>query len=505
MNALRRRSVPVRDLASSRPGVAQVGRRAVAALGSAQVATLALAAIGLVGASFFFAVVYPQTPGRLGMASVALVDDFALWATLERVVPSPHTVSGVSFALALAIVVAFAAQGVALHAVRRLASGRALCGIALVSLVALVISALALPNVSTDLFSYIASARVAVVHGQNPYETALSAFPGDQLYPYVSDQHSGSVTSKLPAWMLFSVGLAWVAGDDPVANVLLYRLVLAVLAVGAVALVGLALREVAPRHAAFGMVLFGWNPMVIVYAPSKTDTLMVFFLASAAFLLARRRFLSGTAAIVLSALVKLITLPLVALQLLSALSLRRWRQLALGCLVAVATAALVYLPFARGIDLPLKHLRLLGMTVSRLTPSLDSNDSTAGQVALAVGLVSVVLWQAKRLDGKTSTLFRAWGVVGLYFALFLTITGWAWYLMAPLAAVALSARILLWLPMLALSLASFSFSIWDSASSATFQLRDVVPVPRFVVYLALGIALAVVGGLLARRPTTLSG
>jgi hypothetical protein len=142
--------------------------------------------------------------------------------------------------------------------------------------VGLLFAALAFPNVNSDIYSYIASGRVAAVHHANPYTHLPSEFPGDPLLPYVSDQYSGNVPSKLPAWMLLNVALAWLGGDDTVTVVLLYRFVLAAFAIGCVALIALVLREAASQHAAAGVVAFGWNPILLVYGASKTDVVMVF-------------------------------------------------------------------------------------------------------------------------------------------------------------------------------------------------------------------------------------
>src|SRR6185436_15649709 len=115
-----------------------------------------------------------------------------------------------------------------------------------------------------------------------------------------------------------------------------------------------------PGSEAAGLVLFGWNPIVAVYGQSKTDIVMVFFLLLAAYLMARARERLGVVALGLSALVKLITLPLLALMLARDVNLRHWRQLALS----VGLVAIVYLPFAHGLGLLRDHLGLLGAVES---------------------------------------------------------------------------------------------------------------------------------------------
>ena len=173
--------------------------------------------------------------------------------------------------------------------------------------------ALALPNANTDIFSYIASARVAAVHDANPYEYPPTAFPNDPVYPYVSEQYRENLPSKLPAFMLLNISLAELPGDDPVANLLTYRLAFFALSVATLVLscsLPGAFFRVGGRRA---------RPVRLESRPHrlraiKTDVVMVFLLAPrrlSATRVARER--AGLVALGLSALVKLISLPLVVL------------------------------------------------------------------------------------------------------------------------------------------------------------------------------------------------
>lgn len=436
----------------------------------------------------------PQTPGRLGRPTAGLIDDLAFWRWLEDFLPEPSTRTGVAVAVPLAGCLVFAGYVLAVAlAWRWQASRRGLVGIGAVAVVLMAIGALAFPNANTDIFSYIASGRVAAVHDANPYEYPPASFPNDPLLPYVSEQYSGNLPSKLPAFMLVNVSLAELPGDDPVANLLAYRFAFLALSIASLVLLVLAARRLFPGSEAGGLVLYGWNPVVAAYGQSKTDVLMVFFLLLAAYLYARGRERPGFVALGLSALVKLISLPLVVLTMCRDAYLRRWRALAVGAVILAAVVALVYLPFADGPGLLVDHLGLLGAVES----ADGVNRSSVGpaerflRAALSVGFVVLVLLLATRQDGSPSRLVRSWAIASLYFAVFLTTPTLAWYLLVPLALAAVAGSVAIAIAMIALTFGSFLLSSWYAASSADFPLGDPFGVPRLLVYL-LPIAIAAI-------------
>jgi hypothetical protein len=448
--------------------------------------SLGVLAAVLLCAAAFFAFVFPQMPGRLGRPSVALIDDLAVWRWLVDVLPEPSTRSGVAAAVPLAACLAFAAYALAvLLAWRWQASVRSLVAIGAVAVVLTGVGVLALPNANTDIFSYIASGRVAAVHDANPYEHAPTAFPGDSVYPYVSEQYRGNLPSKLPAFMLLNVSLAELPGDDPVANLVTYRLAFFAFAVATFVLIVLAARRLFPGSEAGGLVLFGWNPVLTVYGQSKTDIVMVFLLVLAAYGYAVARERAGLVALGLSALVKLITLPLVLLTILRDLHLRRWRSVAVGGVLLVAVTALVYLPFSDSPSLVVDHLGLLGAVESDegVNRSGDGAAERILRAGLGAGFVVLVVLLAVNQDASASRLVRAWAIAGLYFAVFLTTPSLAWYQLVPLALAAVAGSAAITVGMIALTFGSFLFSTWYAASSSAFPLGDLIGIPPTLVYL----------------------
>lgn len=63
--------------------------------------------------------------------------------------------------------------------------------------------------ISTDVFSYIAYARMGVLHGVNPYLHGPQAIVGDPIYHYVGTDWKEVATAYGPLYTLLSYPLAW--------------------------------------------------------------------------------------------------------------------------------------------------------------------------------------------------------------------------------------------------------------------------------------------------------
>lgn len=465
-------------------------------------AVLSAFAVLLVGAFCFYAFVLPQTPARLARASVGLMDDFALWSWLDGLpLPVPRGEWGVAASLLSWSLVAFALYGVALFATWGRRAERRLLVLAVgAAILFSLVSALALPNLNTDIYNYIVTGRVAAVHDANPYEVAPDRFPSDPVYPYAGHRFTAHPDVKLPAWMLVSVPLAKVAGNDPVTNLLVYRFAFFAFSVACLVLVAAIASRLDSRYALTAVIAWGWNPIVVLVGTSKVDTFMVFFLLLGILLLVAARARSAAVALMLSALVKLITLPFIAAYWISEVARRRWRRVLITTALMAATVVAVYLPFTRSVDLPLDHLGLIERRGSG--DPVDGEPSAEGpaRLLLAVGYGFLVLWVGLTQGDTIRKLLRGWGLLAIYFALFLAPLGLSWYLLVPIAvaSVAMDWRLLLVTGLVSFS--SFLVYAWDSMSTEAHPLPDVFAVSRGTVYLgAVVVGLLAVLALLVRR------
>jgi hypothetical protein len=446
-----------------------------------------LALTGALGAvvaldAAYYAFCLAQTPSRVGRPGVALVSDFWLWSFVRDLgLPVPRSPGAVAAAVVICTVVGFAAYAAVVLINWNRSDRRAawlVCGLAGGAFAA---SALAMPTTNTDVYDYILFGRVAAVHQEDPHANFPDEFPDDPIYPYSSHQYTGKPDNKLPAWTLLTVGLASVGGDGPVTNVLLYRFALAGLNVASLALVAFIVSRIRPQATVAALALFGLNPIVAFLGQSKTDSLMAFWLlVGAALLVAGRRRLAA-AGLVLSMFVKLITLPLAVVYWIREIRLGRAATVLADAVVATGIVLLLYAPFSRSLDLLVDHLSLLGDGADNLAAPLRA-------VCLALFVLVLAAVGLTRTDSHLS-LFRGWAVVALAFALLLSRPGLSWYLIVPVAAVAIACDRRSALALVPITAGSFLLSTWRVQDSPANDLPAGV-----AVALLAGVAVVAVVG-----------
>lgn len=440
-------------------------------------------AILLLLGTLFFSYVLPQTPGRLSRPSAELIPQFSFWSWLVSLpAPVPSTRQLVGASLLFFIALSFIVYGIVLYlSWKRSASRRALLVVIALGILLSFTNALALPNINTDIYNYIIRGRVAAVYGENPYGVAADEFPHDPIYPYASHRFTDEPGGKLPAWMALNIFLAGVSGHNPVTILLTYRLALLLFNVANLALIVLIAQLLDARYALAGAVLYAWNPIVILFAQSKTDTVMVTFVLLAVLLLVKGiRWWIPFTLLVLSALVKLITVPLIGIYVLRSLKLRRWVEVVgasvIGAILGGATLLILYFS-ADGGQVLRTYVGLVEKAGSS-TPNLMRNLVLVAFVG-ATGVAGLLQNDAHR------RLLVGWAVIMLFFSLFITRFTLSWYLLTPIAIVALISAWPMHAIIVALSFSSLLFNLWDTTFTEAFPAPDVVDVPRFLFYLLL--------------------
>jgi len=196
---------------------------------------------------------------------------------------------------------------------------------------------------STDVFSYIAYARMGVEHGINPYLHGPIAIPHDPVYHYVGQDWKLVATAYGPLYTLLSYPFAPLG----VEGALWGMKVLAMLAsAGTLALVWRCarLREINPVGA---ILLVGANPLYVIYClgGAHNDLVMLLLMMAAVTLTFARRDAPAAAAVVAGALVKATVAALLPFMILA----RRSRAQIFGALAALVLGLLIGL-LAFGVD-----------------------------------------------------------------------------------------------------------------------------------------------------------
>jgi hypothetical protein len=441
---------------------------------------LGVLAIVLLSAYLIFSILVPQTPARMGRPSALLIGRFSLWAVVTPIeLDMLHSREGVAALLILSTGIAFGAYALAIYVSWHYQGHSASLSVAILAIILFSIVVLvALPTFDSDIYNYMISGRVGAVYDRNPHYVPPDRFPHDPIYQYASRQYTRIPgDNKLPAWTVVNIFLASLGGDSVLANLFVYRAALLAFHVANLGLIAAILHRLNPSHLLTGLIVYAWNPIVVLRAQSKADTVMVFFLLLAIFWLVSTAYHRlAIIPLTLSVLVKLITLPLLAVVILSEIRRRNWRQVIVSLGLVGVTVVIVYLPFIRGPDLLISHMKLLGKS-----GSAAPDDLKPVLVALFALLIAGI--GLTRRDDRVD-LLRGWALVLLFFALFLTRLTLSWYLITLIAVVSLIRDGRIVMLAVTLSFSSFLLNAWNATSNKVFRLPDIAT-PRLVVYLAL--------------------
>lgn len=202
------------------------------------------------------------------------------------------------------------------------------------------------PVFTNDFWLSFAWGRM-VVEGQNPYYIAMTpaSVEGLPLTNYYELMTYG------PAWGLVSATIAKIGGRREWLEFLLFKVVLTGTWIVTLLLVRRIGALTSCRDASVAVCIFGWMPMSARYAIAEghNDIAMVAPMMLWLFLLTHQRYRGAVSALVVATLVKYVTAPLIAADLLAQRVLGRvsWRRYAVSFIPAIAIAALALLPFAR--------------------------------------------------------------------------------------------------------------------------------------------------------------
>jgi hypothetical protein len=367
---------------------------------------VALAAAALPG-YLAVAFVLPSMPSWTEQPSAALVERLPVWAGVR--VLAPGVDGGLPAATVFwAMVLSLVAYAFALRLARGLGDDPRAGAIAGGVAAALGLTAvLALPNLDTDVYLYTLYARVLVVHGSNPYLVAPASFPDDPFLPLTPWIYVTSLYG--PVWIVASLLVERLAGDDPVRALFAFRLALFGCGLVTLPVIWRIAGQVNPTYRVAGLVAWGWNPIVAVYGPQKLDTLVTLLVLLGVLAWVERRRPLSLVALTAATLTKVVAAPLLAVCLL-AIKLRPGaRALMLGGGVLLCVGALAVLPSS--IYTPRRALFLPGVVATVLIAGRMAVDPKR----LIVGLVAVELYADVLLApfGKPWYLIPLIGLLGV--------------------------------------------------------------------------------------------
>jgi hypothetical protein len=131
---------------------------------------------------------------------------------------------------------------------------------------------------STDVFSYVMYGRMAVVDGQNPYVSPPGGFPTDPFLSWVFPFWRDQPTVYGPLWTDLSAAWSQVSATwTPFDQVLLYRASLLCLEATSLAVLWWVLGRLARHERKRAWLIYAWNPVVLfdLVGASHNDAAML--------------------------------------------------------------------------------------------------------------------------------------------------------------------------------------------------------------------------------------
>lgn len=344
-----------------------------------------------------------------GMLAVSLFVAAAAAAGPSFLVPSAHShlpswiagvfagthllLSGRNFALCVvALCIGYAAALACASALSRRIVLTAIVGLHVVFM-------LAPPLLSTDLFSYVAYARLGAIHHLDPYVHGPIAAPHDPIFRFVGSFWDHTRSAYGP---IFTIGSYPLALLGVTASLWGLKVIAAASSLAVIALVHRCARRVG-RDPLIAAMLVGLNPMLLLYAVGggHNDMLMLAIAMAGVALVLAGRTGAGAGAVIVSAAVKVSSIAI--LPFLVAASPDRRRALAGALVAGVATAALgaiFFGPHALGFIAVLRgNQQLVSGTssVSDLTALFGPlGDTRVFTILILAGGVPYLLWRVLR-------------------------------------------------------------------------------------------------------------
>jgi alpha-1,6-mannosyltransferase len=188
---------------------------------------------------------------------------------------------------------------------------------------------------STDVFSYIAYARMGVEHGINPYVHGPISIIHDPIYRYVGQDWKHVATAYGPIYTLLSYPLAPLGLEGALWGMKLFAL----LASAATLVLTWRCARVREMNPVAALLVVGVNPLYLIYGlgGAHNDLMMLALMMAAVSLTFAGRDAAAAATVVAGALVKVTVAALLPFMFLA----KRSRSQLLGAAAALGLGALI--------------------------------------------------------------------------------------------------------------------------------------------------------------------
>ena len=156
---------------------------------------------------------------------------------------------------------------------------------------------------SQDVFLYATYGRMATLYNVNPYVVSPTAYTTDIFHIFLSNTGLG-VAHYGPLWIDMTLPVVLVARESVATILIGFRLLSLVAYMANAVLIWIILAKLKPEMRISGVILFAWNPLVLLLGVSEThyEMLVITFLLLGALFFQRRSFLLSWVFVLLATL-----------------------------------------------------------------------------------------------------------------------------------------------------------------------------------------------------------
>lgn len=285
------------------------------------------------------------------------------------------------------------------------------------------------PILSTDIFSYVMTARVESVYHQNVWLVPPITFNND-TFLLLSDWKTSTNVYGGVSEILYIAGSTF-AGNNLFANIVIYKWIALVFSLLSMVVMYLIFRDKEELLRAFALRFVFWNPLYIleIAGAGHNDSIVLFFLLLAYYLYTKKRWMLSGIVFALGVQVKIVPIFLLFYFCLELLRKKQYSKL-LQILVPFALTVAVVLYFMH-IDPVFYATRILLNTsiywqsLSGLLSRFHFDIRTLFTGVFALLTLGIGAWQWKR---KTDPVISFVVCLSIYL-LFLTSAYWNWYVL----------------------------------------------------------------------------
>ncbi|MBU2229222.1 hypothetical protein KJ810_02330 [Patescibacteria group bacterium] len=214
------------------------------------------------------------------------------------------------------------------------------------------------PIGSADVYNYTYRARVKTVYNENPYIVATENYSDDMFYNFSPKEWNYLTMQYGPLWASISIGFSNIAQDSFFWNIFLYKLLALFSFFAGACFLRKILQMISPDKKIGGLFLYLWNPLILFEAVNNAhnDMLMISIVLAAIYFLLKKKYSTSLLVLLLSVLLKYITLVIVpvflyfVLKNIPQLSKKVKFVLKTGIAVIIVTT-LFYIPFWEGAEI----------------------------------------------------------------------------------------------------------------------------------------------------------